>query len=133
MTETETPEWRAPTVAEEFTKVQKPAPATRYGPTFDEIERRDPVQWKMAENAWYTERKVRQNMVRSVLHYDRRRPNSFIYSILLYFYIILLYNTSIFHYSLFVCLSTFSPKVPSRPYSYQFCAYLFRTPWLREI
>ena len=30
----------------------KPAPPTRYGPTFDEIERRDPVQWHAAHMAW---------------------------------------------------------------------------------
>lgn len=33
-------------------KKPKPAPKTRYGPTFDEIERRDPVQWHAAHRAW---------------------------------------------------------------------------------
>ena len=49
--------------AEEFTKVQKPAPSTQYGPTFDEIERRDPVQWYMAKKAWEMEQLVRKKMV----------------------------------------------------------------------
>ena len=31
-------------------KVPKPAPKSRYGPSFDEIERRDPVQWSMGMN-----------------------------------------------------------------------------------
>ena len=30
----------------------KPAPKSRYGPSFDEIERRDPVQWHAAHRAW---------------------------------------------------------------------------------
>ena len=33
-------------------KVPKPAPKSRYGPSFDEIERRDPVQWHTAHRAW---------------------------------------------------------------------------------
>ena len=49
--------------SDEYTRTQAPAPATQYGPTFDEIERRDPVQWNMANEAWFKERKVRQNMV----------------------------------------------------------------------
>ena len=34
------------------TKTPKPAPKSRYGPSFDEIERRDPVQWHAAHRAW---------------------------------------------------------------------------------
>ena len=37
---------------EEAAPAPKPAPPTRYGPTFDEIERRDPVQWHAAHMAW---------------------------------------------------------------------------------
>ena len=37
---------------EEPQAAPKPAPPTRYGPTFDEIERRDPVQWHAAHMAW---------------------------------------------------------------------------------
>lgn len=36
-------------------KKPKPAPKTRYGPTFDEIERRDPVQWHAAHKAWVSD------------------------------------------------------------------------------
>ncbi|XP_065660118.1 uncharacterized protein LOC100206530 [Hydra vulgaris] len=41
----------------------KPAPKSRYGPSFDEIERRDPLQWHAAHRAWVLERIVEQQMV----------------------------------------------------------------------
>ena len=42
-------------MAEGASNAPKPAPKSRYGPSFDEIERRDPVQWQIAHKAWVSE------------------------------------------------------------------------------
>ncbi|XP_057311513.1 uncharacterized protein LOC130649276 isoform X2 [Hydractinia symbiolongicarpus] len=52
------------TAAMAETRIPKPAPKSRYGPSFDEIERRDPVQWHTAHQAWVKERVVEQEMVK---------------------------------------------------------------------
>ena len=49
----------------------KPAPPTRYGPTFDEIDRKDPVQWWTAHEAWVKERLVEMEMIN--IYRDRVR------------------------------------------------------------
>jgi len=55
-----------------FIRPTKPAPPTRYGPTFDEINRMDPLQWQEAKDAFIKERIVEMEVIKLLRERARR-------------------------------------------------------------
>ena len=50
-------------MAEGVSSTPQASSKSHYGPSFDEIERRDPVQWQIAYKAWVLEKVVEQEML----------------------------------------------------------------------